>query len=71
MAILSIVGAVLCVIGALWVAILAFQTSVLWGLGCLFIPFVSLFYVFTHWDESKTPFLTAVVGAILIFVGGR
>lgn len=71
MAILSIIGAALCVIGGLWLLILAFQTSILWGLGSLIVPFVSLIFAITHWDEAKTPFLTAVVGVILIFVGGR
>jgi hypothetical protein len=71
MAILSIIGAVLCVIGALWLVVLAFQESILWGLGSLIVPFVSLIFALTHWEEAKTPFLTAIVGAILIFVGGR
>jgi hypothetical protein len=35
----------------------------------LFIPFVSLIFVIVHWAEAKTPFLRALGGAALIFVG--
>lgn len=62
---LHLVGEIIALIGGLWLLIVAFRTSILWGLAC-FIPFVSLIFVFTHWEESKAPFLTSLLGAILI-----
>ena len=70
MEILSIVGAVLCIIGGLWLIVLAFQESILWGLACLFLPFVSILFVVTHWAEAKGAFLTSLAGAALIIVFG-
>lgn len=39
------------------ILILAFKTSVGWGLASLFIPFAVLVFVIKHWEEAKTPFL--------------
>lgn len=47
----------------------AFQTSVLWGLAYLFIPFAALVYVFTHWEQSKKPFLSSLIGIPLVVLG--
>lgn len=63
-------GVIVSIIGGLWLLIMAFQTSVLWGLACLFIPFVSLIFVFTHWEEAKPAFLTSLGGAALVFFAG-
>ena len=38
--------------------ILAFQTSILWGLAC-FIPLGGLVFVLLHWQESKGAFFTS------------
>lgn len=35
----------------------AFQASVLWGLGYLFVPMVALLFVAVHWEAAKRPFL--------------
>lgn len=47
----------------------AFQTSVLWGLGYLFIPFVSLIFIIVHWNVAGKPFLMSLVGVPLIIIG--
>ena len=47
----------------------AFQTSVWWGLGSLFVPFVSLIFVGVHWQVAKKPFLMGLIGIPLIIVG--
>ena len=39
-----------------------------WGLGYLFIPFVSLFFVASHWDVAKKPFLRCLCAG-LFFIG--
>ena len=40
-----------------------------WGLGSLFVPFVSLIFVILNWQDSKKPFLIQVVGVVLCLVG--
>ncbi len=49
--------------------ILAFQTSIWWGLGYVFIPFVGLIFVIVHWNEAKTPFLRGLLAIPLYVVG--
>ncbi len=47
----------------------AFQTSLMWGLGYLFVPFVSLIFVFTYWNDTKKPFLYMLGGVVVLIVG--
>jgi hypothetical protein len=63
-------GAIVAIIGGLWLLIMAFQTSIAWGIACLLLPFVSLIFVITHWDEAKPAFLTSLGGMGLIFLAG-
>ncbi|MBI2919832.1 MAG: hypothetical protein HYY18_01970 [Planctomycetes bacterium] len=65
-----IIGLVIMLVGGIWLLIEAFKESVLWGLGCLFIPIVSLIFVILHWDKAGKPFLIQVVGAVLFAIGG-
>ena len=51
--------------GAIGIIMTAFRTNVLWGLG-VFIPPITLVYVFSHWQEAKGPFKTLTLGALLI-----
>jgi len=66
---LLILGMILSVVGGLWLLVVAFQTSVWWGLGSLFIPIVGLVFVIMHWQPSKKPFLISVVGSVLLIIG--
>lgn len=55
-----------------WIIVLAFQESVAWGLGSVFIPFVSLIFVIQFWQETKRPFLIGLAASavsVLCFVG--
>jgi uncharacterized membrane protein len=61
---MGIVGTVLAVLSglamfvfAVQILIMAFKTSVGWGLASLFIPFAVLVFVIKHWEEAKTPAL--------------
>ena len=67
---LTIIGFVIMLIGGIWLLIEAFRESILWGLGCLFIPIVTLIFVIMHWDKGGKPFLIQVVGMVLFAVGG-
>ena len=66
---LLLVGGLIAFVGAIWMLVVAFRTSVLWGLGCLIVPFVSLIFLVLYWSDAKKPFLYQVLGAILMGVG--
>jgi hypothetical protein len=65
---LLIVGGILTVVGAIWQLIVTFQISVMWGIGSLVLPLVSLIFVVMNWDAMKKPFLTQVAGIALIVI---
>ena len=65
---LLILGMILGAVGGIWLLVVAFKESVWWGLGSLFIPFVSLIFVIMHWQVSKKPFLISLAGTILLLV---
>jgi hypothetical protein len=64
--ILNVVGLLIAIGGGIWLLVVAFQESVGWGLACLLIPCAALYFVFTHWEKSKTPFLINIGGGALI-----
>lgn len=66
---LFVIGLIISFIGGIWLLMVAFQESVLWGLGCLLVPLVSLFFVVIHWDKAAKPFLVSLA-ALVPMVGG-
>ncbi len=66
---LMVVGIIGALIGGIWFLVVAFQESVLWGLGCLFVPFVSLIFLIMHWDKAGKPFLIQLAGIVPMVVG--
>lgn len=62
-------GVALSVIGGLWIVINAFRTSVLWGLGSLLVPLVSLIFALMNFSENKIPLVISVIGTILVLMG--
>lgn len=62
-------GIILLLIGGLWIVVNAFRTSVLWGLGALLVPFVSLIFAVMNFGNNKIPLAISVVGGILMFMG--
>jgi hypothetical protein len=63
---LLIIGAVISLIGGVWLLIIAFKDNIWWGLGSLLVPLVSLIFVITHWEVSKRPFFVQLIGAAFI-----
>ncbi len=63
------IGILLATVGGIWIVVIAFQESVLWGLGCLLIPCIALYYVITHWEKTKKPFLIEVAGGVICAIG--
>ena len=49
-------GYVLCLLGGLWIVVLAWQKGILWGLGCLLFPVVQLIYVALNWKQTRSAF---------------
>lgn len=58
----------LLILGSLWYVITAFRVSLWWGLGNIFVPFVSIIFLFVHWKKAIKPFLVSLLGIILIFL---
>jgi hypothetical protein len=67
--VLLIVGVIVMGITGIVLLVKAFQTSILWGLGYLFVPFVSLIFVVMYWNDTKKPFLY-MLGGLAVFVVG-
>ena len=67
--ILFVVGGTLALIGGIWLLVVAFQESVLWGLGCLLFSPISIVFVIMHWEEARTPFLVQLAGAVPMIIG--
>ena len=70
MHLLSTLGAVLYVVGWLWTVVIAFKESPLWGIGCLLMPIVWLFFLFARWRKTWPCLVLAVAGAIMFFAFG-
>ena len=73
--ILNVVGLIVGLGGGIWLLVVAFQENVGWGLACMLIPCAALYFVFTHWDEAKMPFLIqlgggALIGISSVLIGG-
>ena len=67
--ILMCVGTIAVFVGGIMFLIVAFQESILWGLGCLIVPFVSLVFLVMFWDKAGKPFLIQLAGAVPMIAG--
>ncbi|MFC1827334.1 excalibur calcium-binding domain-containing protein [Thermodesulfobacteriota bacterium] len=63
------VGFIIFLIGSFGYLIATFRTSIIWGLSCLFLPFVSFIFLFVHWEKASKPFFTSMTGIAIIFLG--
>lgn len=60
------IGAIVSLIGGIWFLVVAFRQTVWWGLGCIFIPFVSLVFLIMHWGDAAKPFFVSLLGSAII-----
>ncbi len=67
---LMVIGGIMVLIGSLWLLLVAFQEGILWGLGCIILPFVSLIFLVMHWDVARRPFFVQLAGLVPVFLGG-
>ena len=66
---LMVVGGIIMFVGGIMFLITAFKESVLWGLGTMFVPFVGLIFLITHWQDAKKPFLIQLMGLPFYILG--
>ena len=61
-------GVILAFVGGIWILVLAFKESLVWGFCSLFIPLVALIFAFMHWEICKKPFGIYVAG-VIFYIG--
>ena len=65
-----LLGIAIAAIGAIWLLFMAFQESILWGLGVLFFfGIVGLVFAIMNWSEAKKPSLTCLGGLAVAIIG--
>jgi hypothetical protein len=67
-ALLTLGGLLLIVTGLVWLVMLAFGTSLLWGFGSL-LPPATLAYVLCHWRTARKAVVLGAMGFIPLVVG--
>lgn len=67
---LMLAGALISGIGWIWLIVVGFSVSAVWGIGILIFntPAILLFAAL-HWDEAHGPFWIWALGAALVIVG--
>lgn len=66
--ILVISGLIVFLIGSVGFLIATFRVGILWGLSCMFLPFVSFIFLFLHWKKAAKPFIISMVGIAILFL---
>ena len=66
---LPLVGTLFILAGFLWLLFAALRIHILWGLGCLVLPFISLFFLFLHGKSALKPFVVSCVGVLFVYSG--
>ncbi|WP_068830724.1 MFS transporter [Pseudomonas sp. BMS12] len=67
-ALLILGGLLLILAGLVWLVMLAFSTSLLWGWGSL-LPPITLIYVLRHWRTARKALVVSALGCIPLVVG--
>lgn len=65
---LVFIGSALLLVGGLLLLVEAFRERILWGLGCLLVPPVSLVFIVLHWGVAKKPFFIQLAGIAVVLV---
>jgi len=58
---LKVIGGVGGLVASFWFLMVAYEKSIWWCLGCLFVPFVALYFLITNWSKAGRPFLLQLV----------
>ncbi len=62
-------GLVTSLVSSIWYVIAAFSADVLWGLGVLFLPPVSVLFLIFRADKAARPFVLGLVGLVFTVLG--
>lgn len=63
------VGIIVSLVGELMFLVVAYKRSLLWFLGCLFIPIVCWIFFFLNMKTTAKPFILQVMGLLLAGLG--
>ena len=63
-ALLLILCAAVSLAGGIGILVLAFRTSIWWGLGCIFLPLVDLIFVIIYWRDTWPVFTASLLGSL-------
>lgn len=66
---LLLTGSIINLIGFVFWLIVTFRVGLLWGIGCLIVPFLCLLFAVLNWNDSKKPAIYTFVGSILCLMG--
>ena len=67
--VLMVLGYITCAVAGIWLLITAYMDSIVWGLACMFIPFVSIAFIVTHWEVARRPFFVWLGGLVPLVLG--
>jgi hypothetical protein len=63
---LCVVAILLSMVNGIWFLIHPFKKSFLWGIGCIFVPFVSTVFEYKYWQEVRRPFEVGLICSALV-----
>ncbi len=66
---LIVIGSLLSFVAAIWLVIVAFKESLVWGFCVLLIPFAGLIFIIARWQVAQNVFLFTLF-AFALFGGG-
>jgi hypothetical protein len=69
--IICVIGLVVFLAGGLWLLVLAFAESILWGMGSLLLwPAATIGYAIVHWPRTRIPLILHFAGLLVALAGG-
>ena len=68
--ILLVLGGIVWVVGELMFLTVAYKRSVLWLIGCLFVPIVAFIFFVTNLRATARPFAIELAGFLCLCLGG-
>jgi hypothetical protein len=57
-------GSLLVLIGWVWILIMGFSESILWGIGIFLLSPLAFVFGILHWNEAKIPVILMAVGTV-------
>ena len=68
-ALLAMIGFGLSLVAYVWIVVLAFNESLVWGVGCLLCGPAQLIYVIMNWEDCKNPVMCWGGGIVCALAG--